>query len=88
MIEKTCKENDIDFAMNRKHQFVICNTVFEFYEIQAIPRTGNLYNDLLWNILGVRGPYIFLSITDNDALYREHDYKDPNLEKKSSRRDF
>lgn len=68
MIGNVCRENAIDFAKNSSHQFVIYNTLFEFYRIdedrhnQFIPPPCYSYH------------YWFSSKEDNDALYQERDY--------------
>lgn len=32
LLSQECTNNNIDFAINEKNQFVICNTAFEFYK--------------------------------------------------------
>lgn len=56
LLSQECINNDIDFAINKKNQIVICNTVFEF---------GRIYN----KDFDIPNQYIFTSIDLNAAFY-------------------
>jgi hypothetical protein len=60
-IGKICYENGVDFAKNSSHQFVIYNTLFNFYQVSDVP-----FKDPITP----QGKYWFSSRQDNDAIYR------------------
>ena len=75
MIGKICYENAIDYAKNSSHQFVIYNTLFEFYQI---------YDDPF--LRQIRAPYenyeyYISSREDNDCLWRKWEITKQNIDK-------
>lgn len=71
-IGDVCHENAIDFAKNSSHQFVIYNTLFEFYRTGEDGRYKDQYS--LPPCYSSNHLYWFSSKEDNDALYQERDY--------------
>ena len=59
LLSQECANNNIDFAINEKHQFVICNTAFEFYKVSY-----NLKKEFY-----TPNQYTFTSIDLNAAFY-------------------
>jgi hypothetical protein len=71
MIGNICRENAIDFAKNSSYQFVIYNTLFEFYRIDKDSRYKDQFIPPYYSLNHL---YWFSSKEDNDALYQERDY--------------
>lgn len=75
MIGKICYENAIDYAKNSSHQFVIYNTLFNFYQVDDIP---------FWK--QVNAPYesyeyYISSREDNDCMWREWEMTTQNIDR-------